>query len=218
MIRTGLAGVTAVLAVLVSAGCRGPSLSDAAECYMEKARKADEALRLADVKRLGDDYADLLEEAEDYFRPGLFSDPPQPGECMAMFKLERRFPDSHAYRMAVCTDALLSCYGGNVTRAMRLFEQKSEDALWRHQASAYGFETFPTVLACAITANARSGGSRKLEQKLLTVLRTEYRDAWLFPPRESRRAPVSVRDFVSRPNVYRSSFIPVSTGRKGGGR
>lgn len=218
MIRTGLARGIAILALLASAGCRGPRLNGSAERYMEKVQKADEALRKSDVERFGDDYADLLEEAEDYFRPGMFSDPPKPGMCMALRELERKFPGSHAHRMAVCTDALLSCYGGDVARAMRLWERRSGDAQWRHQASAYGFEAFPTVLAYAITADARNGGDRKFEQGLLTALQTEYRDAWLFPPRESRRAPVSVRDFVDRPNMYRSSFVPVPTGRKGGGR
>lgn len=217
MIRLNLARGIAILAVLASAGCRGPRLNGAAERYMEKIQKADEALRKADIERFGDDYADLLEEAEDYFRPGMFSDPPKPGACMVLRKLERQFPDSHAHRMAACTDALLSCYGGDVTGAMRLLKQKSGDALWRHQASAYGFEAFPTVLAYAITAAARNG-NRELEQELLTALRTKYRDAWLFPPRESRRAPVSVWDFVDRPNAYRSSFVPVATGRRGGGR
>ena len=217
MIRLNLARGIAILLVLASAGCRGPRLNGVAERYMEKVQKADEALRKADIERFGNDYADLLEEAEDYFRPGMFADPPKPSTCMALRKLERQFPDSHAHRMAVCTDALLSCYGGDVVGAMRLVERRSGDAQWRHQASAYGFEAFPTVLAYAITAGARNG-SRELEQELLTELRTEYLAAWLFPPRESRRAPVSVRDFVDRPNAYRSSFVPVSTGRKGGGR
>lgn len=217
MIRSNLARGIAILAVLASVGCRGPRLNGSAERYMEKIQKADEALRKADIERFGDDYADLLEEAEDYFRPGMFSDPPKPGACMAQRKLERQFPGSHAHRMAVCTDALLSCYGGDVAGAMRLWERRSGDPQWRHQASAYGFEAFPTVLAYAIAAGIRSG-DRELEEKLLTVLRREYRDAWLFPPRESRRAPVSVRDFVDRPNAYRSSFVPVATGRRGGGR
>ena len=217
MIRLNLARGIAILAVLASAGCRGPRLNGSAERYMEKIQKADEALRKADIERFGDDYADLLEEAEDYFRPGMFSDPPKPGTCMVLRKLERQFPDSHAHRMAACTDALLSCYGGDVTGAMRLWERRSGDPRWRHQAGAYGFEAFPTMLACAIAAGIRSG-DRELEEKLLTVLRKEYRDAWLFPSRESRRAPVSVRDFVDRPNMYRSSFVPVPTGRKGGGR
>lgn len=217
MIRLDLARGIVVLAVLASAGCRGPRLNGVAERYMEKIQKADEALRKSDIERFGDDYADLLEEAEGFFRPGMFSNPPKPGTCMALRKLERQFPNSHAHRMAVCTDALLSCYGGDVAGAMRLLKQKSGDALWLHQASAYGFEAFPTMLACAIAAGIRSG-DRELEEKLLTVLRKEYRDAWLFPSRESRRAPVSVRDFVDRPNMYRSSFVPVPTGRKGGGR
>lgn len=217
MIRLDLARGIAILSVLASAGCRGPRLNGVAERYMEKVQKADEALRKADIERFGNDYADLLEEAEGFFRPGMFSNPPKPGTCMALRKLERQFPNSHAHRMAVCTDAMLSCYGGDVAGAMRLLKQKSGDALWLHQASAYGFEAFPTVLAYAITAGARNG-NQEHEQELLTALRTKYRDAWLFPPRESRRTPVSVRDFIDRPNAYRSSFVPVSTGRRGGGR